>query len=152
MAESMNTTYCVPDTVKDVIKEHIAYMVKVLPGWCEQLTIHFSSDPPEKGCQAQIETSYRYRNCNLIIYPAFLESDTNERKKTIVHEAAHSLNAPIAEFVEHTIKAAFGTDSKTSRIVQANWEIANEAAICDITTALFAEAGIEESAEGDEKA
>jgi hypothetical protein len=143
VAKELPVTYNVPDEVKRAARSQLAYLIRVCPGWVNHLHVGFESNPEhdDKGSLAHIQADYPYRRVYLTIFPGWLWEGETLRRETIIHEAAHILNAPIQNFIHRSIKAVFKENTMAERVFEAAWQQANEAATEDTARALMETAG-----------
>lgn len=136
----MQTTFSVPDEIKPSVEKHTAYLIGLLPGWVAQLYVDFQSYAPgsdDGGTRATMKADYPYRRVYLNIYPAWLNDSDAARRRTIVHEAVHVLNAPVESFIRGVIAKTFAAEPILEAILAEQWRQANEAATEDTTTAIL---------------
>lgn len=137
MSDELNVTYSVPDEFKEGIRADIAILVKLCPGWVSRLYVTWKETPPNERCTAEMRADYKYRNAQLLIYPAWITESAFDKRKTIVHEAAHILNAPMHECFGSMLQELFDNKPKVQAVMRGQWRIANEAATEDMAAALF---------------
>jgi hypothetical protein len=142
MAERLNVTYNLPPVVEKDIRPQLAYLIGLAPPWVNHLYVDFESNPNEddRGVRATIKADYKYRKVYVTIYPGFLWENFRCRKESLVHEAAHMLNAPLAEWVTDTLKA-LSDNSRMEKVLQAGLRQCLEAATEDMATMLIKTAG-----------
>lgn len=138
MAEHIKTFYNIPDEVKESVETNVGYLVRLLPGWVQELYVDWRSYAPDDkasgGTRATMTADYAYRRAYLTVYPAWLTDTDAVRREVIVHEAAHILGAPIANFVESLLRAH---DEPVQKVLREQWTTANEAATQDFTRAIL---------------
>lgn len=89
---------------------------------------------------AELRADYKYRRAYLTIHPAWLSLSDDERIHNLIHEAIHILHAPVQQMFQEIIDALI-TNDKTRALVQAQWNIANEAFTEDTAVILLEQAG-----------
>lgn len=136
----MITNFSVPAEIKPWIEKNTRHFVALLPNWVAHLYVDFRDHHETAGLQAECRTDYRYRRVYLTIYPAMMNASESERRHTFIHEAAHVFLAPIQEFIEHSVKAAFKDNKPLADVIHANWDIANEATVEDIARGFMEQA------------
>lgn len=89
----MKITYhnSLPETLVPIIKERVETIKNLMPNWCNQLVIMYSSDNPE-GYTLSCKSEYHYRFVQLWVYDLFFFDD--EWQSSLVHEIMHAICAP----------------------------------------------------------
>jgi hypothetical protein len=139
VADEIMVRWNVPDEIKLDIKHNVAYLIHLIPGWVNELTVTFDSQPSHehRTTTAYIECDYKYRRVCLTILPTWINLEPAQRKRTLIHEAVHILTAPLQEFFHNTMDEMFSDEPRILHLLQAGWRIANEATTEDSALAII---------------
>ncbi len=89
----MKTIYdsSIPVALLPIVTERISSIEHLLPGWCQQLVITYSSDNNE-GYTLSCSPEYNYRFVQFQIFDLFFKDEHWE--SSLLHEIMHAICAP----------------------------------------------------------
>lgn len=123
-----------PEEVLPSVKSILDKEAWLIPGWCQDIFIHWNCEAPESGVNASVDAYYDYRWVRLDLYPGWLNGDGNLRREDIIHELIHISVNPALDYAEKTLKELLEEDApKFHKSVKDQFRALAESAVQDLT-------------------
>jgi len=111
----------------------------LVPTWCHELHVHYEGVIGEEpDAYASNSTVPEYRGARIRVAGSWLERDDRNREEAVVHELLHIPIAPMRCVLLDSVACTDNVPFK--ELVEENWRIAMEGAVCDLAHSLMEKA------------
>lgn len=115
------------------VLDPLAWMV---PAWATHCGVFWASDKPDTAIDSSIE--YDYRRTRLRFFPAFVESNPDDRRYMVIHDLLHGFTSVVVDYASDTIGTLLPANeaSKFREHALRELRIRNESATQDLAFCL----------------
>lgn len=120
------------------IEKHLTPLLWLMPAWCNRLHIHLpDSDGGDGDAIAQTTTDFAYRFIRLEIFTSWLNCSDSDKTFFMIHELLHGFVNTAYHQARRTIATLGDGNEQLKDFALHELSATNEAAVCDLTKAIF---------------